>query len=218
MSTRSRVLFSPQEVPTCTDERSLHRPSCCATRGSRSPAAAAENPDDVRVISRDGRGLRVAGWRRSGGGRACRSAVSPVSPLIFTEKVTAAIMVIAEAGIPFHSLPAPSLGATGPITLAGCPGTAACRGARQLRHRRGDPPGPAGRLLLAHQPARHAPRRVSRWGGPEVGMAAPRRPSSATESGFPATPTASAPTPAVLDPQYAYERMANAMIPALAGT
>ena len=46
-------------------------------------------------------------------------SVSPVSPLKFTQDVTASIMAVAEAGVPFHSLPAPSLGATGPITMAG---------------------------------------------------------------------------------------------------
>jgi trimethylamine--corrinoid protein Co-methyltransferase len=45
--------------------------------------------------------------------------VSPVSPLTFTDKVAGAIVAVAESGAPFLPLPAPTLGATGPVTMAG---------------------------------------------------------------------------------------------------
>ena len=153
------VLFSPQEVPPAL--MSVVSTSVLL-RNTRKPVSgpAAENPDDARVI------IEMAA-ACAGGMEALRQrpfltlAVSPVSPLIFTDKVTSAIMAIAEAGIPFHSLPAPSLGATGPITLAGCLAQQHAEVLASFVIVAAHPARRARRILLAHQPARHAPGRFT---------------------------------------------------------
>jgi trimethylamine--corrinoid protein Co-methyltransferase len=209
------VLFSPQEVPP--ELMSLASTSVLL-RNTRKPVSgpAAENPDDARAI------IEMAA-ACAGGMEALRRrpsltlAVSPVSPLIFTEKVTAAIMVIAEAGIPFHSLPAPSLGATGPITMAGC---LAQQHAEVLASfvivaatRPGSPVTYCSRINPLDMR-----RAVSRWGGPEVGIASAAATQLSHRIGFACDAYGLCTHASVLDPSFAYQRMANAMIPALAGT
>ena len=89
-------------------------------RNTRKPvsAAAIDRPQDVPYV------VEMAA-ACCGGMEAYRArptmyiSVSPVSPLTFTHDVTAAIIAVAESGTPFNTLPAPSLGATGPVTLAG---------------------------------------------------------------------------------------------------
>jgi trimethylamine---corrinoid protein Co-methyltransferase len=209
------VLFSPQEVPPAL--MSVASTSVLLRNTSKPVSgAAAENPDDARVI------IEMAA-ACAGGMDALRIrpfltlAVSPVSPLIFTDKVTAAIMVIAEAGIPFHSLPAPSLGATGPITMAGA---LAQQHAEVLASfvivaatRRGAPVTYCSRINPLDM--RTA---VSRWGGPEVGIASAAATQLAHRAGFPCDGYGLCTHASILDPSYAYQRMANAMIPALSGT
>lgn len=143
-------------------------------------------------------------------------AVSPVSPLIFTAEVTAAIIAIAQAGASFHSLPAPSLGATGPITLAGA---LAQQHAEVLASfvivaaaRPGTPVVYCSRINPID--LRTA---MSSWGGPEVGMAGACAGQLAHRLGLPLDAYGLCTSASRLDPQFAYERQANAMIPALAG-
>lgn len=209
------VLFSPQEVlPAVMNVVS----TSIMLRNTRKPVsgAAAENPDDARAIIE--LAAACAGGIDALRLRPCLTlAVSPVSPLIFTDKVTAAIMVIADAGIPFHSLPAPSLGATGPITLAGC---LAQQHAEVLASflivaatRAGAPVTYCSRINPLDMR-----RAVSRWGGPEVGMASAAATQLAHRNGFPCDAYGLCTHASLLDPSYAYQRMANAMIPALAGT
>src|SRR5512133_1658459 len=110
-------LFGPQDVPPGIINAAAF---AIGLRNTRKPTAspAAENADEVRYA------VEMAA-ACAGGIEALRKgpnliiAVSPVSPLTFNEKLTSAIIAIAEAGMCFHSLPAPTLGATGPITMAG---------------------------------------------------------------------------------------------------
>jgi trimethylamine--corrinoid protein Co-methyltransferase len=143
-------------------------------------------------------------------------SVSPVSPLLFTENVTASIIAIAQSGAPLFPLPAPSLGATGPVTMAGALAqqhaeslatyviaAAAARGVRVMYCSR----------ISAIDP-RTA---VSIWGGPEVGMTGACAGQLAHRLGLPADSYGLSTSSALLDPHFAYERLANALIPALAG-
>jgi trimethylamine---corrinoid protein Co-methyltransferase len=142
--------------------------------------------------------------------------VSPVSPLIFTHDVTQSIMEVVSSGIPLMPLPAPALGATGPITLAGslaqqhaellaCFLIAATArdGAKVLYSSRINP-----------MDMRTA---TSSWGGPEVGMAGACAAQLAHRLGL-SCDTYGLCTNAMLpDAQFGFQRFANALLPALSG-
>jgi trimethylamine--corrinoid protein Co-methyltransferase len=143
-------------------------------------------------------------------------SVSPVSPLTFTEDVAASIIAIARARTPFHSLPAPSLGATGPVTMAGA---LAQQHAEVLAS-----------FVIAASASPGAPvvycsrinpidlrTAVSSWGGPEVGMAGACATQLTQRLGIPCDAYGLCTSAALIDPQFAYERLANAITPALAG-
>jgi trimethylamine--corrinoid protein Co-methyltransferase len=55
------------------------------------------------------------------------------------------------------------------------------------------------------------------WGGPEVGLSGACAAQLAHRIGFPCDSYGLATSSGLLDPQFAYERLANAMVPALAG-
>jgi trimethylamine---corrinoid protein Co-methyltransferase len=178
-------------------------------------AAAAENPTEVCYMVE----LAAA---CCGGMNAFRKrptismSVSPVSPLTFTDKVAEAILAVVESGAPFHSLPSPSMGATGPITMAGvlaqqhaevlasfvlagaaCPGAAVSYCSR------------IGPIDLRTA--------LSAWGGPEVGLSAAAATQLAHRIGFKCDCYGLASNSTLFDPQFAYEKLANALIPAMAG-
>ncbi len=142
--------------------------------------------------------------------------VSPVSPLTFTHDVTACILAVAQSGAPFHSLPAPSLGATGPITMAGA---LAQQHAEVLAS-----------LVLAACAQAGAPvlycsrinpidlrTATSSWGGPEVGMSGACAAQLAHRLGLACDSFGFCCSTGRLDPQLGYQRLSNALIPALAG-
>jgi trimethylamine---corrinoid protein Co-methyltransferase len=186
-------------------------------RHTRKPvfAASAEKPADVRYLV--AQAVACVGSEEAFRERPTTAImVSPVSPLTFTEQVTATIMAVAESGAGFMPLPAPSLGATGPITLAG---TLAQQHAESL----------AAFLLAAATrpgtPVMYCSRistidlrtAVSIWGGPEVGATAACAAQLAHNLGLACDAYGLASTSSLLDPQFAYERLANALVPALAG-
>ncbi|MEJ2211648.1 MAG: trimethylamine methyltransferase family protein, partial [Anaerolineae bacterium] len=110
-------LFSPQDVPP---DLLFVEATAAMLRNTNKPvsAAAVDRPDDVPYL------VEMAA-ACCGGPEAFRQrpnmsiSVSPVSPLKFPADIAAAILAVAESGAPFHALPAPSLGATGPVTMAG---------------------------------------------------------------------------------------------------
>lgn len=209
------ALFSPQEVPAALMGVIS---TSVMLRNTRKPVAgaAAENPRDAGYIIE--MAAACAGGPEALRQRPCLTlAVSPVSPLIFTEKVTAAIMVIAEAGVPFHSLPAPSLGATGPITLAGCLAQQHAEVLASFVIVAATRPGSPVMYCSRINPL-DLRRAVSSWGGPEVGIASAAATQLAHRIGFACDAYGLCTSAGVLDPAFAYQRMANAMIPALAGT
>ena len=209
------ALFSPQEVPAPLMGVIS---TSVMLRNTRKPVAgaAAENPQDARTIIE--MAAACAGGAEALRQRPCLTlAVSPVSPLIFTEKVTAAIMVIAEAGVPFHSLPAPSLGATGPITMAGCLAQQHAEVLASFVIAGAARPGAPVMYCSRINPL-DLRRAVSSWGGPEVGIASAAATQLAHRIGFTCDAYGLCTSASVLDPAYVYQRMANAMIPALTGT
>jgi trimethylamine--corrinoid protein Co-methyltransferase len=207
-------LFGPQDVPS---ELLFIESTTMMLRNTRKPvsAAAIDKPADVPYV------VEMAA-ACCGGMEAFREhpnmtiSVSPVSPLKFTRDVTGAIMAVARSGAPFHSLPAPSLGATGPVTMAGA---LAQQHAEVLASfviaaaaRPGAPVVYCSRINPIDM--RTA---VSSWGGPEVGMTGACAAQLAHRLGLPCDAYGLCTSSSSLDPQFAYERLANALIPAMAG-
>jgi trimethylamine--corrinoid protein Co-methyltransferase len=207
-------LVSPQDVP---DPLIMIASFEALLRHTRKPILAppAENPDDVRYIVE----LAAAccgGMDKFRERPTISIMVSPVSPLTFTEKVAGAILAVAESGAPLFSLPAPSMGATGPITMAG---VLAQQHAEVLAS-----------LVLAAATRPGAPfvycsrilpidlrLAISAWGGPEIGLSAAAAVQLAHRHGFKCDTYGLATSASQLDPQFAYERLANALMPVLAG-
>jgi trimethylamine--corrinoid protein Co-methyltransferase len=143
-------------------------------------------------------------------------SVSPVSPLTFSVEITASIIAVVESGSPFYPLPAPSLGATSPITMAAALAqqhaevlaslviaAAACPGALVGYSSRINPID----LRTA----------VSSWGGPEVGMTGACAARLAHRLGLPCDSYGFSTSSTRMDAQFAYERLTNAFSPAMAG-
>jgi trimethylamine--corrinoid protein Co-methyltransferase len=141
---------------------------------------------------------------------------SPVSPLTFTEEGTATIIAIAESGTPLLPLPAPTLGATGPVTMAG---TVALQHAETLAtYTLAAAARPAIPVMYCSRISAIDPRTaVSIWGGPDIGLTGACAGQLAQRLGLASDTYGLTSSSALLDPQFGYERLSNALIPALAG-
>ncbi len=143
-------------------------------------------------------------------------SVSPVSPLTFSADITASIIAVVESGSPFYPLPAPSLGATSSITMAGALAQQHAEVLASLvisaATRTGALVGYSSRINPID--LRTA---VSSWGGPEVGMTGACAAQLAHRLGLPCDSYGLSTSSTRLDAQFAYERLANALPPALAG-
>lgn len=207
-------LFGPQDVP---DEMlavaSTH--AMLLNTGKPVSSAAVEKPEHVPFL------IEMAA-ACSGGLQSFKEkpfmsiSVSPISPLHFSHDVTEAIIAVVQSGVPFHSLPAPSLGATSPITMAAALAQQHAEILASFVIAAAAQPGALVSYCSRINPIdmRTA---VSNWGGPEVGISgacaaqlAHRLDMACDSYGF----SSSVPT---VDAQFAYERFANAFIPALAG-
>jgi trimethylamine--corrinoid protein Co-methyltransferase len=143
-------------------------------------------------------------------------SVSPVSPMTFTADVAGAIVAVAESGAPFATLPAPSLGATGPVTMAGALAQQHAEVLASLVIAAAARPGtPVVYCSRINAIDMHTA--VSTWGGPEVGMTGACAVQLAHRLGLPCDTYGLCTSAEALDPQFAYERLANALVPALAG-
>lgn len=143
-------------------------------------------------------------------------SVSPVSPLTFPHAIVASIMAVARSGAPLLSLPAPSLGATGPITMAG--GLALQHAETLTSYVIAAAARPGASVIYCSRISAIDPRTaISIWGGPDVGLTGAVAGLLAHRLGLPADTYGLNSSTDVLDPQFAYERLANALVPALAG-
>jgi len=207
-------MFCPQDVPAAimtiaSFESALHY----ARKPMFTPAA--EKPEDVDYLVE--MAAACCGGLETFRKRPTISiAVSPISPLTLSDKVAGSIIAIALAGVPFQVAPAPMLGGTGPITLAG---TLALQHAEALAClvllaavRPGLPV-----LYLARMGPMNMRSAVCDWGGPEVGMSGACAVQLAHRLGLFCNAYGLATSSTRLDPQCAYQRFANAIIPALAG-
>jgi len=207
-------LFGPQDVPP---ELLVVASTEMVLRNTRKPvsSAAIEKPEHVPYV------VEMAA-ACCGGMDAFRKhptmsiSVSPVSPLTFTEDVTASIIAVAESGAPFHSLPAPSLGASSPITMAGALAQQHAEILASFAIAAAARPGTPVVYCSRISPIdlRTA---TSSWGGPEVGMTGACAAQLAHRLGLACDCYGLSTSSTKLDPQFAYERLANAFAPALAG-
>ncbi len=143
-------------------------------------------------------------------------SVSPVSPLIFTEDVAGAIIAVAESGAPLTSLPAPTLGATGPVTMAGALAQQHAEVLASFVIAAAARPG-APVVYCSRISSIDLRTAVSSWGGPQIGMTASCAAQLAHRLGLSCDTYGLCTSSNTLDPQFAYERLANALVPALAG-
>jgi trimethylamine--corrinoid protein Co-methyltransferase len=207
-------LFGPQDVPP---ELITVASTEVTLRNTRKPvsSAAIEKPEHVPYVVEMAAAC-CGGLDNFRTHPTMSISVSPVSPLTFTHDVAASIVAIAQSGAPFHSLPAPSLGATGPITMAGA-----------LAQQQAEVLASFVIAALANPGARvvYCSRinpidlrtAISSWGGPEVGMAGACATQLAHRLDIPCDAYGLCTSATHVDPQFAYERLANAMTPALAG-
>ncbi len=207
-------LFSPQDVPP---QLMMVESTAATLRSTTKPlsSAAIDKPEDVPYV------IEMAA-ACCGGMEAFQqrpnmtTSVSPVSPLTFGPNVTGAIIAIVQSGAPFHSLPAPTLGATGPVTMAGCLAQQHAEILASFVIAAATRPG-----ALVGYCSRISPidlrSALTAWGSPEVGMTAACAGQLAHRIGFPCDAYGLASQSLLLDPQHAYERLSNALVPALAG-
>jgi trimethylamine--corrinoid protein Co-methyltransferase len=174
----------------------------------------AENPNDVRFLT--ALAACCGGMEQFRRHPTTPIMVSPISPLEFSEGVTGAIVAVAESGAPFFALPAPSMGATGPVTMAG---VLAQQHAEVLAAmliaaaaRPGVPFGYCSRIMPLDM--RTA---VAAWGGPEIGLSGAIATQLAHRMGLRCDTYGLATSAPAIDGQFGYERFANAFMPALAG-
>ncbi len=149
-------------------------------------------------------------------GEVLSLSVSPVSPLIFPDEAVAAILAIAQNGIPFGPLPCPTAGSTAPLSLAGAIAqqnaeVLASVVLAQLIHP-GLPIVYCGRLAMME------PRTgISVWGGVELGLASAATVQVAHRYGLPVNVYGFSTNAHIIDVQNGFERALNAILPALAG-
>jgi trimethylamine--corrinoid protein Co-methyltransferase len=143
-------------------------------------------------------------------------SVSPISPLHFSHDVTAAIIAVVESGAPFHSLPAPSLGGTSPITMAAALAQQHAEVLASFVIAAAAQPGALVAYCSRINPIdmRTA---VSNWGGPEVGMSSACAAQLAHRLGMVCDSYGFSSNVSLMDTQFAQKRFTNAFIPALAG-
>ena len=142
--------------------------------------------------------------------------ISPESPLNFPQSITAVMRVIIAAGLPAVMLPAPLAGFTAPITLAGglvqqnASMLAAAAMASQIN--------PATPLIYGARLAFANMRTGSSiWGLPNVGMAGAYAVQLADYYGFVSDLYGLSCSSCTHDTQAGYEKMANGLLPLMAG-
>lgn len=143
-------------------------------------------------------------------------SVSPVSPLNLPNDGAAAIIEIAQHGIPLGPLPCPTAGTTAPFSIAGAvtqqnAEILACIVLAQLVH-------PGLPIIYCGRLAMMEPRTgISVWGGVELGIASAATVQIGHRYGLPVNVYGFSTNSHTLDIQNGFERSLNAIIPALAG-
>jgi trimethylamine--corrinoid protein Co-methyltransferase len=142
-------------------------------------------------------------------------SLSPVSPLTMHDASAAAIMAMAEAGVIHSNLPAPTGGATSPMTMTGSIVQQSAETLAPLVLTQIINPGCGviycGRLGMLE------PRTGLIWGGVELGLSSAATVQLGHYYGFSVNVYGFSTNSHTIDAQNAFERGLNATIPALAG-
>jgi len=208
-------LFGPQDVP---DEMLAVASTYAMLTNTNKPisSAAIEKAEHVSYVVE--MAAACSGGIEAFKEHPCMSiSVSPISPMHFSNNVTAAIIAVVKSGAPFHSLPAPSLGGTAPITIAAALAQQHAEVLASFVIAAAAQPGAFVSYCSRINPIdmRTA---VSNWGGPEVGMSGACAAQLAHRLGMACDSYGFSSSVSVIDAQFAYERFTNAFVPALAGT
>ena len=143
-------------------------------------------------------------------------SVSPMSPLLFPDDLTAAVIEIARQAIPFGPLPCPTAGATAPLSLAGALAQQNAELLASVVLAQAVQPGLP--IIYCGRLAMMEPRTgVSVWGGVELGLASAATVQIGHSYGLPVNVYGFSTNAHTLEIQSGYERALNAVVPALAG-
>lgn len=207
-------MYSAQDVP---EELLAVASTDAMLRNMRKPFSsfAIDRPQDVPYVVE----MAAACCGGMDAFRACPTmtiSVSPVSPLRFTEAIAGTIIVVARSGAPLNPLPAPSLGATGPVTMAGALAQQHAEILASFVIAAAARPGVSVTYCSRLSPIDlHSA--VCSWGGPEVGITGACAGQLARRIGLPCDAYGFATSARTMDARSAYERVVNAMLPALGG-
>lgn len=142
--------------------------------------------------------------------------VSPISPLDYAVGPANGLLDTVEAGLPLGIIPCPMMGATGPMTLVG---SVTMHNAEML----------AGvvvaELMRPGHPVVFSPRvtfidmrtAIGLWAAPEMGVAGHCSAQMALYYNIPNEPTGFSCSSKICDQQAGFERMFNALVPAIGG-
>lgn len=207
-------LFGPQDVP---DEMLAVASTHAMLTNTNKPvsSAAIEKADHVSYVVEMAAAC-IGGIQAFKEHPFMSISVSPISPLHFSHEVTAAIIAVVKSGAPFHSLPAPSLGGTAPITMAAALAQQHAEVLASFVIAAAAQPGALVSYCSRINPIdmRTA---VSNWGGPEVGMSGACAAQLAHRLGMGCDTYGFSSSISIVEAQFAYERFTNAFVPALAG-
>ena len=142
--------------------------------------------------------------------------ISPISPLEYGREAAEALYDIVEAGVPLGIIPSPMMGATGPMSMAGCVA---------MHHAENLAGVLASQLLKPGAPVIMSPRAAfmdmrsgtGLWAMPEMGMMAAASVQLCRKTGVSCTATGYSTASKTFDMQSGYERLYNALLPALSG-
>ncbi|NIV30065.1 MAG: hypothetical protein GWN58_11365, partial [Anaerolineae bacterium] len=200
--------FTPQDVPGPLMSLAMYRHSLPnTTKPLQGPGV--QTPTEVR--------LAVAMAAVTGPPpEVLTLSVSPLSPLLFPDDLTAAIIEIARQAIPFGPLPCPTAGATAPLSLAGALAQQNAELLASVVLAQAVQPGLP--IIYCGRLAMMEPRTgVSVWGGVELGLASAATVQIGHSYGLPVNVYGFSTNAHTLEIQNGYERALNAVIPALAG-
>jgi trimethylamine---corrinoid protein Co-methyltransferase len=142
-------------------------------------------------------------------------SLSPVSPLTIHEPAAAAIVEMAKAGVIMANLPAPTGGATSPMTITGSVVQQSAETLALLVL--GQIINPGNGVVYCGRLGMLEPRTGLIWGGVELGLSSAATVQLGHYYGFSVNVYGFSTNAHTLDAQNAFERGLNAAIPALAG-
>ncbi len=142
--------------------------------------------------------------------------VSPISPLDYADGPADALLDIVESGLPLGIVPAPMMGATGPMTLIG---SVTMHNAEILAGivvaQLIQPGYPC--IMSPHVTFMEMATAMTGWGAPEMGLAAAASAQMGRYYDLPTAGGGKSCSAKISDEQMGYESMFNSLLPALSG-